>query len=216
MSVTFNGESFSVDTLDAILESPDCYKFARLSDAEKADFLAGRVQFSTPPQKSSQKSPQRPTRKPGEVSIGGLEHFAIAKLFAKLNEIKFNGGFAAYNLLDEQGKCDVIAERKNLEYPVDPSLPPGCPSKQYLGTGGTTECDGCCTSIVSIARMEGMSVEEVSSNNMLRVCPRCHYASCENCTVHHSKGTCYCKESNYGHAYAENVEDRPWYQSGIW
>ena len=39
--------------------------------------------------------------------------------------------------------------------------------------------------------------KEVNMSN----CLDCDYSACENCEVHHSRGTCYCKNSNFGHPY---------------
>ncbi len=49
------------------------------------------------------------------------------------------------------------------------------------------------------------------------VCERCRYAACGDCQVHHSKGTCFCKNGNFGHAYPPaGSGERAWYHGGRW
>ncbi|KAH9932707.1 uncharacterized protein BXZ73DRAFT_89879 [Epithele typhae] len=43
------------------------------------------------------------------------------------------------------------------------------------------------------------------------LCPTCGYAACESCVCHHSNGTCYCAESNFGRNYCR-MEPR-WYHT---
>ena len=68
-----------------------------------------------------------------------------------------------------------------------------------FGSGGT-HCDGCRT-----------DAEEADDG--LTVCERCQYAACGDCQVHHSRGTCFCKDANFGDAYPKK---REWYMSGRW
>ncbi|KAL4249339.1 MYND-type zinc finger protein samB [Abortiporus biennis] len=44
-------------------------------------------------------------------------------------------------------------------------------------------------------------------------CPECGYQACESCDVHHSKGTCYCQNHNFGRNYCE-MEPRWYHRSG--
>jgi hypothetical protein len=72
------------------------------------------------------------------------------------------------------------------------------PAREY-GSGGA-HCDGCRE-----------SAEDAEDG--LEVCERCQYAACGDCQVHHSRGTCFCKDANFGHAYPKK---REWYMSGRW
>ena len=71
-------------------------------------------------------------------------------------------------------------------------------SREY-GSGGT-HCDGC--------RADAEEAEDG-----LEVCERCQYAACGDCQVHHSRGTCFCKDANFGVAYPKK---REWYMCGRW
>ena len=71
-------------------------------------------------------------------------------------------------------------------------------SREY-GSGGT-HCDGC--------RADAEEAEDG-----LEVCERCRYAACGDCQVHHSRGTCFCKDANFGAAYPKK---REWYMCGRW
>ena len=71
-------------------------------------------------------------------------------------------------------------------------------NREY-GSGGT-HCDGC--------RADAEEAEDG-----LTVCERCRYAACGDCQVHHSRGTCFCKDANFGDAYPKK---REWYMSGRW
>ena len=119
----------------------------------------------------------------------------------------------AFNNLDTRAQADVLAGRYNLEKttPADPILPPGCNRRCYVGTRGKEMCDACFTSRKDLADFEGLYEDDIE----LDVCPRCRYAACENCQSHHSRGTCYCKDSNFGWDYPPH-EEREWYQSGYW
>ena len=110
-----------------------------------------------------------------------------------------------------------------LGVPIDPSLPDGCPRREWLGSGGV-QCDGCGMSRDELWRntwagAEAEDDEEAPSDAELDVdvCERCRYTACEACAVHHSRGTCYCKDANFGHAYPpEGCEEREWYHRGYW
>ncbi|ESK85892.1 set and mynd domain-containing protein 2 [Moniliophthora roreri MCA 2997] len=43
-----------------------------------------------------------------------------------------------------------------------------------------------------------------------QVCPDCGYTTCESCSSHNSRGSCYCPNSNFGHKYCE--QEPKWYQ----
>ncbi|KII88509.1 hypothetical protein PLICRDRAFT_110179 [Plicaturopsis crispa FD-325 SS-3] len=40
-------------------------------------------------------------------------------------------------------------------------------------------------------------------------CPDCGYMACESCVSHHSRGSCYCQNSNFGRPYC--IMDPAWY-----
>ena len=50
----------------------------------------------------------------------------------------------------------------------------------------------------------------------LEVCVRCEYTACGDCRVHHSKGTCFCKDSNFNFRYPADPAEREWYHTGYW
>ncbi|KAH9950648.1 hypothetical protein B0H21DRAFT_706214 [Amylocystis lapponica] len=61
-------------------------------------------------------------------------------------------------------------------------------------------CTGCNT---RWDKAEGFVAEDV--------CDTCGYRACESCASHHSNGTCYCEDSNFGRLYCE-MEPR-WYHT---
>jgi hypothetical protein len=67
----------------------------------------------------------------------------------------------------------------------------------FLGTNGAEGCNGCYG--------EGVILEQF--------CPRCLIAICMDCESHHSRGTCNCKDFNFGEPY-EAKGFRDWYQIG--
>jgi hypothetical protein len=110
------------------------------------------------------------------------------------------------NLADmEMGKMSVAQINKMLRQMQEgpgsskaASSSKAAASREY-GSGGT-ECDGC-------------RVEAEEAEDGLEVCKRCQYAACGDCRVHHSRGTCFCKDFNFGHAYPKK---REWYMCGRW
>ncbi|KAJ7612725.1 hypothetical protein FB45DRAFT_1117295, partial [Roridomyces roridus] len=62
----------------------------------------------------------------------------------------------------------------------------------------TTHCTGCNQ------RFGGRDEVEVD-----QLCPDCGYTTCESCSCHHSRGTCYCQDSNFGHPYCDRFPQ--WY-----
>lgn len=115
----------------------------------------------------------------------------------------------AFKALDKAKQADVLAGRATLDVPKDPTLPPGCPRREWIGSGGGLRCDGCTETLASLRRFEDDPELE------LDVCKRCRYAACESCRVHHSRGTCYCKDSNFDFVYPPEAE-REWYHTGYW
>jgi len=49
----------------------------------------------------------------------------------------------------------------------------------------------------------------------LRVCMRCHYSCCAECGAHQTRGTCYCKDSNFGEPYPPGAARRR-HMTGSW
>ena len=117
----------------------------------------------------------------------------------------------AFGKLSKPEQLDILQGRSKLNVTPDPGLPEGCTNRNWIGTGGIEECDGCCTTLKQSAILDGCEIDQLD----WKICPRCQYAACENCTVHHSRGTCHCKDSNFGYAYPE-LSERQWYQHGKW
>ena len=123
---------------------------------------------------------------------------------------------AAFTALSKKEQSDVLHGRMTLVVPVDLTLPEGCTNRNWIGSGGVEECDGCrCTLKQNDEEVdvEGMSTTEAHLKCDWKSCPRCKYAVCANCRSHMSRGTCYCKDSNFGHAYPA---EREYYQHGRW
>mmetsp|Transcript_64958 Transcript_64958/g.209200 ORF Transcript_64958/g.209200 Transcript_64958/m.209200 type:complete len:344 (+) Transcript_64958:71-1102(+) len=70
-----------------------------------------------------------------------------------------------------------------------------------MGSNGQ-QCDWC-----------GMVPAE--GDGELKVCKRCHYTCCTECSAHQAKGTCYCKDSNFGEPYPRGAA-RKRHMTGSW
>ena len=90
-----------------------------------------------------------------------------------------------------------VSQINKLLRTVQQSPSPAAPSRQ-MGSGGA-RCDGC--------NAEGDEAEDLST------CERCQYSACDDCQCHHSRGTCHCKDSNFGSKYPAK---REWYHTGSW
>ena len=126
-----------------------------------------------------------------------------------------NGGEAAagaFRALDAKEQADVLAGRRALGRPMDADLPEGCPRREWLGSGGDT-CDGCGLTEERFRRLNGYDDDD--EGEPFDICERCRYTACADCRVHHSRGTCYCKDSNFDFVYPPEV-DREWYHRGYW
>ncbi|KAJ6561684.1 hypothetical protein B0H19DRAFT_887431, partial [Mycena capillaripes] len=64
----------------------------------------------------------------------------------------------------------------------------------------TTHCTGCKLRF-------GGRIGEID-----QTCPDCGYVSCESCSCHNLRGTCYCENSNFGHGYCGRIPE--WYHYG--
>tara|TARA_B110001452_G_scaffold263283_1_gene264502 strand:+ start:1431 stop:2108 length:678 start_codon:yes stop_codon:yes gene_type:complete len=166
-------------------------------------------------------SPEEGKCEDGRVMVFG-EWFPMQALLDKMmNNGSLAGG--AFSTLEKRKQADVLAGREALDVPIDPSLPDGCPRREWLGSGGM-QCDGCGMSRNELWRntwagAEAAEDEEAPSDAELEVdiCERCRYTACEDCAVHHSRGTCFCKGANFGDAYPpEGSEEREWYHRGYW
>eukprot|EP00658_Telonema_sp_P-2_P062419 TRINITY_DN51091_c0_g1_i1.p2 TRINITY_DN51091_c0_g1~~TRINITY_DN51091_c0_g1_i1.p2 ORF type:complete len:114 (-),score=27.39 TRINITY_DN51091_c0_g1_i1:119-436(-) len=69
---------------------------------------------------------------------------------------------------------------------------------RYTGSDGA-KCDGC-------------EAQTVVSN---QCCERCKYTVCESCSIDRSRGTCYCRDGNFGDPYPSH-DDREMHQFGYW
>lgn len=58
--------------------------------------------------------------------------------------------------------------------------------KEIYGCENDRMCSDC-------AKEEGLTTGQMTR------CPDCVYTVCESCSVHESRGTCECNESNFGH-----------------
>ena len=92
---------------------------------------------------------------------------------------------------------------------VDPGM---ITRREWLGSGGDT-CDGCGLTEERFRRLNGY--DEDDEGEPFDICERCRYTACADCRVHHSRGTCYCKDSNFDFVYPPEV-DREWYHRGYW
>jgi hypothetical protein len=88
------------------------------------------------------------------------------------------------------------------------------PTGARVGSGGS-ECDGCGNSLDRLRRLHETLGEQLI-DGALKVCTRCQYAVCGECVVHHSRGTCYCKDSNFNFLYPLDNQERAWYHHGLW
>jgi len=78
--------------------------------------------------------------------------------------------------------------------PLEPGLPPGCPRREWLGSGRGNypdTCDGCGLTEVDFRRLKVNGYEEGNVGEPFDVCESCRYTACADCVIHHSKGTCY-------------------------
>ncbi|KAK7012221.1 hypothetical protein R3P38DRAFT_1585417 [Favolaschia claudopus] len=60
----------------------------------------------------------------------------------------------------------------------------------------TTHCTGC-------------NVKYSRDDMADDLCPDCGYSACESCVCHHSRGSCYCQNSNFGRPYC--IMNPQWY-----
>ncbi len=105
----------------------------------------------------------------------------------------------------------IVLTPANTSFPFSFAMPSGSEHDPHtnLDTDDDDElavqCDGCH------APKEDLDGEDVE------VCEDCGYAACSNCQCHHSRGTCYCLNSNFGNAYADMGNDdgkSEWYHGG--
>ena len=168
-------------------------------------------------------SPEEGRCEEGKVMRYG-EWFSVQALLDR----SMNDGEAAgdaFAALDARAQADVLAGRRSVgPLPADPSLPEGCPRREWVGSGGAA-CDGCGQSREQLWRetWDGAEADEdaeaPSDDDAIEidVCERCKYTACENCAVHESRGTCHCKDANFGRAYPPSGDpDREWYHTGKW
>ena len=77
--------------------------------------------------------------------------------------------------------------------PLEPGLPPGCPRREWLGSGRGNypdTCDGCGLTEVDFRRLKVNGYEEGDVGEPFDVCEGCRYTACADCVIHLSKGTC--------------------------
>eukprot|EP00928_Gymnodinium_smaydae_P086746 TRINITY_DN71183_c0_g1_i1.p1 TRINITY_DN71183_c0_g1~~TRINITY_DN71183_c0_g1_i1.p1 ORF type:complete len:419 (-),score=87.65 TRINITY_DN71183_c0_g1_i1:53-1174(-) len=79
-------------------------------------------------------------------------------------------------------------------------LQPEAGGKDF-GSGGE-QCDWC-----------GLVPDE--GRDALKICGRCRYSVCDECAPHQTKGTCFCKDSNFGQAYPRGAK-RKSFMRGSW
>lgn len=89
---------------------------------------------------------------------------------------------------------------------ADLEVPEGLPEAKEedgreMGSNGE-QCDWC-----------GMTPGEGEA--ALKVCGRCHYTCCAECSPHPTKGTCHCKDSNFGEPYPRGAARRR-HMTGSW
>ena len=161
-------------------------------------------------------SPEEGQMREGRVMIYG-EWFDINALLDQMA----NGGAAVGSAFRDSPKhmqADVLAGRHVLGVPHDPTLPLACPRREWIGSGGSL-CDGCGQTRVQVAALEwGDEAEEINSDQeaeLIETCSRCMYSACGECRVHHSRGTCFCKDSNFDFVYPPE-DEREWYHRGYW
>jgi hypothetical protein len=91
------------------------------------------------------------------------------------------------------GLCICCMERyvcEDCEGHVDSCDACGSDSiEEYKDTCGWKSSDRMCSDCV---KME-------LGNGQMTTCPDCFVTVCEDCSVHESRGTCECNESNFGH-----------------
>ena len=145
--------------------------------------------------------------------IDGILHFAGYKIEPqKMLDALINNGKAfsnAFKKLSIEDQAKVMIGTKKIY--ISNEIKDNELKEQYTGSSGK-RCDGCHWSRKDFE-------DENDSDDLgweFSVCPRCKYTCCESCEVHHSKGTCYCKNSNFGHPYHQDINQRNWYQGGYW
>jgi hypothetical protein len=134
----------------------------------------------------------------------------------------------AFNALGSQSKAHVLAGRAAIDLPWDHELPPGCDTREWLGSGGW-QCDGCgrdlclgCGDCQEDCPDGGRQKRYGRCKAPDKVCRRCKYAACSACAVHRSeamnmsKGTCYCKGANFGQRYHAEPGMREKHEHGLW
>jgi len=119
----------------------------------------------------------------------------------------------APNSRKRAGAADVSTVKKprpKKAAPAEAAKPPeGAPAVATkeeaaggeMGSNGE-QCDWC-----------GLTPGE--GEGELKVCKRCHYTCCGECGSNQTKGTCYCKDSNFGEAYPKGAA-RKRYMTGLW
>mmetsp|Transcript_67480 Transcript_67480/g.133811 ORF Transcript_67480/g.133811 Transcript_67480/m.133811 type:complete len:523 (-) Transcript_67480:14-1582(-) len=152
----------------------------------------------------------------GKVIDGRCMRFGEWFNIQDILDASINGGKAAgdaFVSLEARDQADILAGRQALGSPIEPGLPEGCPRRELLGSGGGA-CDGCGQTEAQFRRLNGY--EDGDEGEPFDVCERCQYTACADCRCHHSRGTCYCKDSNFDFTYPVRQEDREWYHRGEW
>lgn len=151
----------------------------------------------------------------GSIVTGRVMRYGEWFNMQSLMDVSMNAGKAAgdaFMALDAKEQADILAGRRAIGRPIEPVLPEGCPRQEWLGSGGDM-CDGCGLTEERFRRLNGYDEDE--EGEPFDVCVRCLYTACADCLVHHSRGTCFCKDSNFDFTYPPE-EDREWYHRGYW
>eukprot|EP01084_Bolivina_argentea_P152752 266395_1 len=139
---------------------------------------------------------------PGKMRFAGAEIDIQKYLDVCFNNGKlYNDTFSHLSVEDQR---DVLLDKKQIVISEDARLMELV--QQHTGSNGE-KCDSCY--VIFETENDWDECAELD-----RICEFCKYTVCDNCCVHHSRGKCFCKDSNFGYDYDSNPNDRELYQYG--
>eukprot|EP01084_Bolivina_argentea_P252153 423179_1 len=147
----------------------------------------------------------------------------------KLLDILFNSSNKCaqqFESLSVEDKRDVLLNKKQIYTSDDDKLLEYV--EKWTGSNGA-KCDGCGLTETQWIKQRKQwdneyDTEEAQNEYLARICPDCCYSVCEDCQVHCSysglpnaihRGSCYCKDSNFGYDYDPDINQRKHYQVGF-
>eukprot|EP01083_Nonionella_stella_P040833 110706_1 len=113
---------------------------------------------------------------------------------------------ACFIQLSIEDQRDVLLKKKQLWLHQDHQLRLLEFVSQNTGSFGK-KCDGC-------HEKNHWLPDEYGEDARMDICPDCGYGVCDSCAEHCTRGTCFCKDSNFGEEYDSDPGKREWYQVG--